>query len=136
VADDAENNGPKSPANGEPPPTPSEPPPSDTKPKPGAKPRARWTVVVAALSALLVSLLLLLGDALAGILNNLGGPPSAGTYIGIAMVGYGALALASVFLFGLGLANAARRRAATIAAWTIIPVAIGWFILLGRLTAG
>ena len=99
-------------------------------------PWRRWTVGVAAFLALLVSLLLLVGDGLAGVLNNLGGgPPSAGTWLGVAAAGHGTLAVASAVLFGLGFANSARRRAAVLAAWAIIPVGIGWFLLCGRLAS-
>jgi hypothetical protein len=95
----------------------------------------RWTIAVAALVALVVSLLLLVGDGLAGVLNNLGGPQSAGTWIGVAAVGHGVLALASIVLLGVGLANSRRRRAAVLAAWAIIPVGVGWFVLCGRLAS-
>jgi hypothetical protein len=96
----------------------------------------RWTIGVAALLALCVSLLLLAGDGLAGVLNNLGGPPSAGTWLGAAAAGHGVLALASVVLLGAGRWRPARRRVAVVAAWAIIPVGIGWFVLCGRLAAG
>lgn len=97
----------------------------------------RWTITVAALVALLFSLLLLVGDALAGVLTNLGGsPPSAGRWLGASAAGHGALALTSLVLLVLGLANPARRRAAVIAAWAIIPVGVGWFFLCGQLAAG
>jgi hypothetical protein len=96
----------------------------------------KWTIGVAALLALLVSLLLLVGDGLAGVLNNLGGaPPSAATWLGVAAAGHGALALASAVLFALGFTNSTRRRAAVVAAWAIIPVGIGWFLLCGRLAS-
>ena len=101
-----------------------------------APPWRRWTIGVAAFLALLVSLLLLVGDGLAGVINNLGGgPPSAGTWLGVAAAGHGTLAVASAVLFGLGFANSARRQAAVLAAWAIIPVGIGWFLLCGRLAS-
>jgi hypothetical protein len=96
----------------------------------------RWTIGVAAFLALLVSLLLLAGDGLAGVINNLGGgPPAAGTWLGVAAAGHGTLAVASAVLFGLGFANSARRRAAVLAACAVIPVGIGWFVLCGRLAS-
>jgi hypothetical protein len=95
-----------------------------------------WTIGVSALLALLVSLLLLLADGLAGVLNNLGGPPSARTWLGVAAVGHGVLALASAVLFGVGRWKPAWRNAAVLAAWAIIPVGVGWFVLCGRLAAG
>jgi len=120
VADSGEQDGSKTPAKGE------------------AKTWRRWTIVVAALLAIPVSVLLLAGDALAGVLNAAfgSGPQSAGIFVKIAMIGHGALALGGAFLLGVGLTNAARRRAATLAAWAIIPVGIGWFFLWGRLAAG
>jgi hypothetical protein len=57
------------------------------------------------------------------------------TFVRIAVFGHGVLAVASGFLFGVGLANAARRRPAVVAALAIIPVGIGWFFLWGRLAA-
>jgi hypothetical protein len=124
-------------------PTPSEPPGAHSvgeppSPSTEAKVWRRWTVVAAALSALLLSILLALADALANLLNVAfgGGSPSAGTFVTIAIVGHSALALASAFLLGVGLANATRRRAAAVAAWVIIPVGIGWFFLWGQLAAG
>lgn len=95
-----------------------------------------WTVVVAGVLALLASLLLLAADGLAGVLNNLGGAPSAGAWLGVAAGGHGALALASAVLLGAGLASAARRRTAALTAWAIIPVGVGWLFLCGRLAAG
>jgi hypothetical protein len=101
-----------------------------------AKTRRPWTIGVSAVVALLASLLLLLSDGLAGVLNNLGGSLSAGTWLGVAAAGHGALALASAVPFGVGLANAWRHRAAALSAWAIIPVGVGWFLLCGRLAAG
>ena len=45
------------------------------------------------------------------------------------------MALASAVLFALGFANSARRRATVVAAWAIIPIGIGWFLLCGRLAS-
>jgi hypothetical protein len=95
-----------------------------------------WTIAVAGVLGLLASLLLLVADGLAGVLNNWGGPPAAGTWLGVAAVGHGVLALASVVLFGVGFWTPGRRRAAVLAAWAIIPVGVGWFVLCGRLAAG
>ena len=92
--------------------------------------------MVPALLALVISLLLGVGDLLAGILSNLGGPAPIETFVRIAVIGHGVLAFASAFLFGVGLASAARRRPAVLAAWAIIPLGIGWFFLWGRLAAG
>jgi len=126
VADDAEGAGSQSPGPGE---------PADAERK--QKPWRPWTIAVAAPLALLVSLLLALGDLLAGVLSNLGGEPAPiTTFVDIAVAGHGVLALTSVFLFGIGIANAARRRPAVVAELAIIPVAIGWFALWGRLAAG
>jgi hypothetical protein len=130
VADDGEQDGSQAPANDEP------APPAKTTAVTKAKTWRAWTIVVAALLAGLVSLLLLAGDLLAEVLSNLGGPAPIATFQRIAVFGHAALALASAFLFGLGIANSARRRPAALAAWAIIPVGLGWFFLWGRLAAG
>jgi len=103
---------------------------------PRQTPWRSWTISVSALLALLVSLLLMLGDLLASILSNLGGPQPVATFIDIAVAGHAALALSSACLFGVGIANTARRRPAVLAEWAIIPIGIGWFVLWGRLAAG
>lgn len=107
----------------------------DTKPD---KERGRWAIIVAAVLAILVSLLLVVGDLLANVMNAAfgGGRAPIEMFVWIAVLGHLALALASAFLLGAGLANAARRRRATLLAWVIIPVSIGWFFLMGRLAAG
>jgi len=105
-----------------------------TDPKTAA--RRPWAIGVSALLALLVSLLLLVGDGLAGVLNNLGGPQSARLWLGVAAVGHGVLALASAAAFGIGRWKPAGRHLAVLAAWAIIPVGIGWFFLCGRLASG
>jgi hypothetical protein len=138
VADNGEQDGSKTPpANGEPAAgsASSEPPPANTKPTTQVKTWRPWTIVVAGSLAGAVSLLLLVGDLLAGVLSNLGGPAPSATFVRIAVFGHAALALASAFLLGVGFADARRRKAA-IAAWAIIPVGIGWFFLWGRLAAG
>lgn len=111
-------------------------PPARSEPaKPHRTPWRRWTIAVSAPIALLVSLLLLLGDLLASVLSNLGGPPPRATFIDTAVAGHVALALSSACFFGVGIANAARRRSAVLAEWAIIPIGIGWFLLWGRLAA-
>lgn len=95
-----------------------------------------WTIVVSAMLALLASALLLVADGLADVLAQWGGPVSAGTWIAAAAIGHVMLAAASVALFVVGLARPSRRRTAVLAAWAIIPVGIGWFLLCGRLAAG
>jgi hypothetical protein len=63
--------------------------------------------------------------------------PSPGIgWIRVAMAGHCLLAAASVVLFGLGMRPSSRRRSEAIAASLVIPVAIGWFLLAGRLAAG
>lgn len=126
------------PAQGKPPLDPSashsEPPPATPT---VTKTPGRWAIGVAAVLAFVVSLVLLVGDGLAGVLNNLGGAkPSAGTWLGIAAAGHGVLAIGSAILLAVGLASARRRRATVLAAWAIIPVGIGWLFLCGRLASG
>ncbi len=95
-----------------------------------------WTIGVSAMLALLASALLLVADGLADVLAQWGGPVSAGTWITAAAIGHVVLAAGSLALLVVGLARPSRRRTAVLAAWAIIPVGIGWFLLCGRLAAG
>jgi hypothetical protein len=95
-----------------------------------------WTIGVSGSLALVASILLLVADGLVGILASWGGPASAGAWITAAAIGHGVLAVATVVLLAVGLARPPRRRAAVLAAWAIIPVGAGWFLLCGRLAGG
>lgn len=135
VADDAEQDGPGAQSSGEP----AESGASAARDSPPSAPRPKiwrpWTVALSALVALLFSLLLLVADGLAGVLNNLGGPQSVYTHVRVAAIGHGVLAVTSAVLLFIGLSKPNRSRPAALAAWTIIPVGIGWFFLSGRIAA-
>lgn len=83
-----------------------------------------------------VSGLLVIADGLAGVMAVWDTPSPGIGWIRVAMAGHCLLAAASVALFVLGVRPSSRRRSEAIAAWLIIPVALGWFLLAGRLAAG
>ena len=86
--------------------------------------------------ALLASILLLVADGLAGVMASWDSPEPGRGWIKVAAIGHGVLAAVSVALLAAGIARASFRRTAAIAAWAIIPVGVGWFLLCGRLAAG
>ena len=95
-----------------------------------------WSVVLACALGFTVSGLLVIADGLAGVMAVWDTPSPGIGWIRVAMAGHCVLAAASVVLFGLGVRPSSRRRSEAIAAWLIIPVALGWFLLAGRLAAG
>jgi hypothetical protein len=101
-----------------------------------AGPWRPWTIGVPGLVAFLGCILLLVGDGLAGVMASWDSPQPCRGWLQVAAVGHGVLAAASLALLGAGLARASFRRTAAIAAWAIIPVGVGWFLLCGRLAAG
>ncbi len=100
------------------------------------KTRPALSVVLACVLGFAVSGLLVIADGLAGVMASWDTPSPGIGWIRVAMVGHCLLAVASVVLFGLGTRPSSRHRGETIAAWLIIPVALGWFLLAGRLAAG
>ena len=85
-----------------------------------------WTIWLPCVLAFLWSGLLILGDvivALASLLNDNAEPQTGWVYP--AVIGHCILAGASVVALRVGLKSPARRRAAAIAAWMIIPVGLG-----------
>src|SRR5215470_6117958 len=77
---------------------------------------------------------LIFGDVivtLASLLNDNAEPQTGWVYP--AVIGHCVLAAASVLALRVGLKSPARRRAAAITAWMIIPVGIGWAALTARL---
>jgi hypothetical protein len=93
------------------------------------------SVVIACALAFTVSGLLVIADGLAEVMASWDTPSPGIGWIRVAMVGHCLLAAASVVLFGLGMRRSSRHRSEAIAAWLIIPVALGWFFLGGRLAA-
>jgi hypothetical protein len=71
---------------------------------------------------------------LASLLNDNAEPQTGWVYP--AVIGQCVLAAASVFALRVGLKSPARRRAAAITAWMIIPLGFGWLVLTGRLLGG
>jgi hypothetical protein len=106
-----------------------------------APPAARiwrpWTIWLPCVLAFLWSGFLVFSDvivALASLLNDNAEPQTGWVYP--AVIGQCVLAAASVFALRVGLKSPARRRAAAITAWMIIPLGFGWLVLTGRLLGG
>jgi len=99
--------------------------------------RSRPVLSVAVPCALgfVVSGVLVIADGLAGVMASWDTPSPGIGWIRVAMAGHCLLAAASAVLFGLCLRSPSRHRAEAIAAWLVIPVAVGWFVLAGRLAA-
>ena len=98
------------------------------------RPRAIWLPCVL---ALLWSGFLFFADvvvALAGAMSD-SAPPREG-WVYPALIGDCVLAGVSVLALVIGLRRPARRRAAAITAWMIIPVGLGWLALVPRLLGG
>ncbi len=91
---------------------------------------------MAGTTALIASILLLVGDAGAGILASWDTPEPGEGWITVAAIGHLALIACSIILLGIGLARPSWRPAAAILAWAIIPVGVGLFLLFGRLASG
>jgi hypothetical protein len=96
-----------------------------------------WTLWLPCVLALLWSGFLILADIFVALASNMtdSAPPREG-WVDPAIIGHFALAGASVLALVTGLRVPARRRAATIAAWLIIPVGFAWFALIPRLLGG
>jgi RsiW-degrading membrane proteinase PrsW (M82 family) len=94
------------------------------------------SLVLACALGFAVSGLLVIADGLAGVMASWDTPSPGIGWIRVAIAGHCLLAVVSVVLFGLGTRPSSRHRGVTIMAWLIIPVALGWFLLAGRLAAG
>ena len=106
-----------------------------------APPAARiwrpWTIWLPCVMAFFWSGFLIFLDVvftLASLLNDNAEPQTGWVYP--AVIGQCVLAGASVVALLVGLRSPSRRRAAAITAWMIIPVALGWLVLTGRLLGG
>jgi len=106
-----------------------------------APPAARiwrpWTIWLPCVLAFFWSGFLIFLDvvfALASLLNDNAEPQTGWVYP--AVIGQCVLAGASVVALLVGLRSPSRRRTAAITAWMIIPVGLGWLVLIGRLLAG
>jgi hypothetical protein len=96
-----------------------------------------WTLWLPCILALLWSGFLIFADVVAALLGAFtdSAPPQEG-WVDPAIIGHCVLAGASVLALVTGLRFPARRRAATITAWLIIPVGLGWLVLIPRLLGG
>jgi hypothetical protein len=92
-----------------------------------------WTLWLPCVLALLWSLFLIFADFLAAVFANFtdSAPPNE-SWVDPTIIGHCILAGASVVALVVGLRNPARRRAAIITAWVIIPVGLGWLALMPR----
>jgi hypothetical protein len=95
-----------------------------------------WTIGVAGALALVASLLLLVADGLGAVMASWDTPPPGRGWLRVAAIGHAVLAASSVALLATGVGRPRWRRPAAIMAWAIIPVGVGWFLLLGRLASG
>jgi hypothetical protein len=88
--------------------------------------------------AFLWSGLLILAEVFVALMSNFtdSGPPPPQGWVDPAIIGHLVLAGASVVALIIGLEYPARRRAAAITAWVIIPVGLGWLVLTVRLLGG
>jgi hypothetical protein len=99
------------------------------------RPWPPWTLSLAGATALLASLLLLIGDGLAQVMASWDSPQPGRGWVRVAAIGHGALMACAVAVLVIGHARPFARRTATIAAWAIIPIGVGWFLLCGRLAS-
>lgn len=97
-----------------------------------------WTIWLPGTLALVWSGLLIIADGLAGAMGAWGTPdlPRVLRWERAGVLGHSLLVASGALVLAVGLRFPARRRAAAVAAWIIIPVAFGWFLLTGRLGSG
>jgi hypothetical protein len=88
--------------------------------------------------ALAWSALLIIADGLAGVMGSWGTSdlPALLRWQRAGVIGHCILLATSALVLAVGLRYPARRQAAAITAWIIIPVGFGWFLLTGRLGNG
>jgi hypothetical protein len=85
--------------------------------------------------ALFWSALLILADGATAVMASWDTPMPGARWVPVGLAGHCLLGAASVALLATGLSIPARRRAAAIAAWLIIPVGFGWLLFLGSLVS-
>ena len=95
-----------------------------------------WTIWLPGLLALAASGLLVIADALAGVMGSWDTPAPGLRWITAAVIGHCAPAVLSLVVLAAGATRPSRRRAAAIAAWMIIPAGVAWFLLAVRLASG
>lgn len=96
-----------------------------------------WTIWLPAVLAFFWSGLLIFTEVVAGLVSNLNdtAPPRLG-WVYPAIIGHCLLAGAGVVALVTGLRFPARRRAAAITAWLVIPAGLGWLVLTARVLGG
>jgi len=95
-----------------------------------------WSVVLPGVLALFWSALLILADGATAIMASWDMPAPGSRWVMVGLAGHSFLAAASVALLAIGVTIPARRRAAAIGAWLIIPAGLGLLLLMGRLVGG
>lgn len=77
---------------------------------------------------------LIIADGLAGVMGSWDTPPPGlMRWVRAGVAGHCVLVAVSALVLATGLRFPSRRRAAALAAWVLIPVGFGWFVLTGRL---
>jgi hypothetical protein len=104
-----------------------------TTPAPPAGGWRPWTILLPGVLALFWSALLILADGATAVMASWDTPMPGARWVPVGLAGHCLLGAASVALLATGLSIPARRRAAAIAAWLIIPVGFGWLLFLGSL---
>ena len=103
------------------------------KASPAAAPSGKWRRVaiwVPCVLAFLWSVLLIVADEFAIVMGSWDTAQPGLGWITVAKIGHCLLAAASLVLLVIGLSFPSWRRAAAITAWLIIPVGLGWVLLL------
>ena len=103
------------------------------KATPAAPPSENWrrgTVWLPCVLAFLWSVLLMVADEFAILMGSWDTAQPGLGWLTVAKIGHGLLAAASLILLVTGLSFPSWRRAAAITAWLIIPVGLGWVLLL------
>lgn len=95
-----------------------------------------WTIWLPGALAVAWSGLLIIADGLAGVMGSWDTPPPGlMRWVKVGVIGHCVLVAASALVLAEGLRFPARRRAAALTAWVIIPVGFGWLLLTGRLAS-
>ena len=94
-----------------------------------------WTIWLPCALAVIWSGLLVVGDGLAAVMANWDTPAPGMHWLGVGAAGQGVLAAGTVGVLVAGVTRPRWRRRAVITAWTVIPVAFGWFVLTGQLSS-
>jgi hypothetical protein len=94
-----------------------------------------WTVWLACGLAVVWSGMLVVADGFAAVMGSWDTRAPGLGWLGVGAAGQGVLAAGTVGVLVAGVTRPRWRRRAVIAAWTMIPVAFGWFVLTGQLAS-